>query len=173
MLSPATALMLTSDSGGTKTFSPGETISETTFSALMIANKMIANKKSNNKRSNSRMLIPAVPTATPLTPMSASGVMNSLFPSRTRDHAVHATLSPPPKSSRLTTLLPETVLSPFPSSRLLTAVTVVVTVATVDGPHPSSTLLLTPSTPSLVRRITNMLLELRPAPPPQSPVPRS
>jgi len=158
MLNVAIAVMHTLEIGGMKSSSHGDNSSETTFSALMTLNKMTP-----TMTLPTTILLLTLTTATPLILQNASGVTSSLFLSRTRAHAVPATLSPPLRSLRVTTPSLATVSSLSLSSRLLTVDTVITMVATVDGPLLSLTLLLLLNMPSGLRRTTNMLLELNPA----------
>mmetsp|Transcript_78916 Transcript_78916/g.109342 ORF Transcript_78916/g.109342 Transcript_78916/m.109342 type:complete len:215 (-) Transcript_78916:411-1055(-) len=159
MLNLAIAVMHTLENGGMQSLSHGDNSSETTFSALMTLNKMMT----PTMTLPTTILLLTLTTANPSILQNASGVTSSLFLSRTRAHAVPATLSPPLRSLRVTTPSLATVSSLSLSSRLLTVDTVVTMVATVDGPLLSLTLLLLLNMPSGLRRTTNMLLELNPA----------
>lgn len=159
MLNVAIAVMHTLEIGGMKSSSHGDNSSETTFSALMTLNKMMT----PTMTLPTTILLLTLTTANPSILQNASGVTSSLFLSRTRAHAVPATLSPPLRSLRVTTPSLATVSSLSLSSRLLTVDTVITMVATVDGPLLSLTLLLLLNMPSGLRRTTNTLLELNPA----------
>lgn len=152
MLNPATAVMNTLDNGGTKMFWHGEKLSEHTSNAQLSPITM-----------TTKIMITMVmtPTTTPTTAEistvpNASGVVNTLPLSRTREVAVHATLSQLLKFLSPMLPLEEMVFTKSLSSRLLTVDMVTTVVAMVDGQHlfwetlimliPLSCLLMTTST---------------------------
>ena len=110
----------------------GDQPSDHTSSAQMSPITMITNK--------TRTKVVMTPTTTPATavmstPPNASGVVPMLPLSRTRETAVHATLSLLLKSLSPTLPLMETVFTTYLSNKLLTVDMVTTVVATVDGPH--------------------------------------
>ena len=115
-----------------------------------------------------RTKVVMTPTTTPITevmstPTNASGVVNMSPPSRTREAAVHATLSLLLKFLSPMPPLEETVFTTSLSNRLLTVDMVTTVVATVDGLHLFCAVLPSPQLLSWLLKTTSTRLLKAPA----------